>query len=127
MRRWIDWAAPARNWLAALAILVAFTPPAAAASSQYVILGVGSRPCGSWLQVRSQALPDSAVLQSWVLGYITSVNANLLSVNQDVTGGAVSETLFSWIDSYCAAHPLDSLARAAGAMVDSMLVKAKQQ
>jgi hypothetical protein len=95
------------------------------ASSEYVVLGVGSRPCGSWLQVRSQALPDSAVLQSWVLGYISSVNANFLTSSPDVTSGASPDALFSWIDNYCAAHPLDTLARAANALLDSFLAKGK--
>lgn len=79
------------------------------------------------MQVRSQALPDATVLQSWVLGYITSVNANLLTSSSDVTGGASPDKLFSWIDNYCAAHPLDSLARAASALLDSFLVKNKAQ
>ena len=114
-----------RGWArGAVSVLLLFAAPAYA-SDQYVIIGAGGRPCGSWLQVRSQALPDSAVLQSWVLGYVTSVNANLLSVNQDVTGGAAPDALFSWIDNYCAAHPLDSLARATGAMLDSYLAKSK--
>jgi len=102
-----------------------FVTDPARAGNEYVILGAGGRPCGSWLQVRSQALPDSAVLQSWLLGYITSINANLLSVDQDVTKGATPDSLFDWVDGYCAAHPLDSLARAAGAMLDALLVKNK--
>jgi hypothetical protein len=112
-------------WLAILFLALSFAAPSRAASNQYVIFGVGGRPCGSWLQLRSQALPESAILQSWVLGYVTSVNANLLSVNQDVTAGAAPDALFSWIDNYCAAHPLDSLARAASALLDSLLVKNK--
>jgi hypothetical protein len=114
-------------WLAILFLALSVAAPARAASNQYVILGAGSRPCGSWLQLRSQALPESAILQSWVLGYVTSVNANLLSVNQDVTAGATPDALFSWIDNYCAAHPLDSLARAASALLDSFLVENKAQ
>jgi hypothetical protein len=120
--------APVALWPAILLLSAPFAPPVCAASqtaNQYVIFGAGSRPCGSWLQLRSQALPDSAVLQSWVLGYLTSVNANLLSVNQDVTGGAAPDALFTWIDNYCAAHPLDSLARATGAMLDSYLANSK--
>jgi hypothetical protein len=114
-------------WPAVLFSLLSASFPAWAASqtNQYVIFGAGSRPCGSWLQLRSQALPDSAVLQSWLLGYVTSVNANLLSVDRDVTGGATPDALFTWVDNYCAAHPLDSLARAAGAMLDSYLAKSK--
>ena len=106
-------------------LLVLFCAAPARAAGQYVIFGAGSRPCGSWLDLRSQALPDSAVLQSWVLGYITSVNANLLTSSSDVTFGASADTLFSWIDNYCAAHPLDSLARATSALLDSYLAKNK--
>jgi hypothetical protein len=110
--------------LAACVAAVTSAAPAHGAD-QYVIFGAGGRACGSWLQARNQTLPDRAVLQSWVLGYITSVNANLLTSGRDVTGGANADALFSWIDSYCATHPLDSIARAAGALLDSMLVKNK--
>jgi hypothetical protein len=110
--------------MAALLLVLLSAAPARAAS-EYMILGAGGRPCGSWLQVRSQALPDSAVLQSWVLGYITSVNANFLTSSPDVTEGANPDALFSWIDNYCAAHPLDTLARAASALLDSFLAKSK--
>jgi hypothetical protein len=75
------------------------------------------------LQLRSQALPDSAVLQSWVLGYITSVNANVLTINKDVASGKSPDALFSWIDDYCAAHPLDSLARATSGLLDFLRSK----
>lgn len=107
-----------------LTLLVAAS---AAADDRYVILGAGGRPCGSWLELRSRALPESAVLQSWVLGYVTSVNANVLTGTGDVSRGDRPEALFTWIDNYCAAHPLDSLARAAGALLDSLLVKNKTQ
>lgn len=117
-------AAAAGTWAAPVLLALLSAAPVRAAS-EYVILGAGSRPCGSWLQVRSQALPDSAVLQSWVLGYVTSVNANFLNSSPDVTQGANPDALFSWIDSYCAAHPLDSLARAASALLDSFLAKNK--
>jgi hypothetical protein len=125
--RQLKWRAPAvlAAEAAAGALFVFLWVTPAYASNQYVILGAGSRPCGSWLRLRSDALPDSAVLQSWVLGYVTSVNANLLSVDQDVTRGSSPEALFTWIDNYCAAHPLDTLARAASAMLDSLLVKNK--
>jgi hypothetical protein len=103
------------------AILASSTP--VEAGNQYVIFGAGSRPCGSWLQVRTQASPDSAVLQSWVLGYITSVNANVLTSSQDVADGTTPDALFAWIDTYCSSHPLDSLARATGSLLESLRTK----
>ena len=126
MRRRLRW----RNTSAAIAArcvlaFLAIVPLAvsARAGDQYVILGAGSRPCGSWLQARSQALPDSAMLQSWVLGYITSVNANVLAISPDIAAGTSPDSLFSWIDNYCAAHPLDSVARAAGSLLESLRTK----
>lgn len=118
---------PAADVYAGMAVflLALLSVMPAQAANQYVILGAGSRPCGSWLDERSQALPESAALQSWVLGYFTSVNANFLTSSADVTGGANPDTLFSWIDNYCAGHPLDSLARATSALLDSFLVKNK--
>jgi hypothetical protein len=104
-----------------LAALLLAAP--ARAANQYTILGAGSRPCGSWLQLRSEALPESSVLQSWVLGYITSVNANMLTVARDVADGNTPDALFSWIDNYCASHPLDSIARATGSLLDSLRAK----
>ena|SRR5277367_1987151 len=125
--RWNDvFPARAAGRAGVVSVLLLFAAPAYA-SDQYVILGAGGRPCGSWLQVRSQALPDSAVLQSWVLGYVTSVNANVLTVGQDVTKGTSPDALFSWVDDYCAAHPLDSVARATGNLVESLRAKNKVQ
>lgn len=109
----------------AVVLLALWSAEPARAANEYVILGAGSRPCGSWLQTRSEALPESTVLQSWVLGYITSVNANFLTSSPDVSGGASPDALFTWIDNYCAGHPLDSVARAARALVDSFLAKGK--
>ncbi len=116
----------AAGWVAAYWTVLIFAVPAHG-KNEYAIFGAGGRSCGSWLQVRSQALSDRAVLQSWVLGYITSVNANLLTSSEDVTSGADPDALFSWIDTYCGAHPLDSIARATGALLDSMLAKNKVQ
>jgi len=109
--------------VAVLGALVVAAPTRA--DDRYVILGAGGRPCGSWLELRSRALPETTVLQSWVLGYITSVNANVLTGTGDVSRGDSPDTLFAWIDNYCAAHPLDSIARATGALLDSLLVKKK--
>jgi len=107
-------------WLTAAAL----SAPAHAASN-YVILGAGSRPCGQWLQARSQATPESAVLQSWLLGYVTSVNANILTITQDIADGTDADGLYSWIDNYCATHPLDSIARAAANLIEVLHSKSQ--
>jgi hypothetical protein len=101
-------------------LIAAMLSTPAGAASQYVILGAGSRPCGDWLHLRAAAAPEGLVLQSWLLGYVTSVNANVLTTSRDV---ADVEKLFAWVDDYCAAHPLDSIARAAAGLIDSLRAK----
>ena len=119
---WLPNTAAAGRAVALLLVLLCASSPVHA-GNQYAVLGAGSRPCGSWLRARSEAAPDSAVLQSWVLGYITSVNANVLTITPDVAAGMNPDGLFSWIDNYCAEHPLDSVARAAGGLLDYLRAK----
>jgi hypothetical protein len=121
--RWGDTPSAAATRRAAAFLLVLLFATPVRAGNEYVILGAGSRPCGSWLQARSQASPDSAVLQSWVLGYITSINANVLTITQDIADGTSPDGLYSSIDNYCATHPLDSLARATGNLLDALRAK----
>jgi hypothetical protein len=98
-----------------LAVLVLSAPRCAA--GEYTIIGAGGRPCGAWLQARSQATPESAIMQSWLLGYITSINAHELTITPDIAEGTNADGMFSWIDDYCATHPIDSVARAAANLV----------
>jgi hypothetical protein len=114
-----------RGLTAGLLLLAIATPATVHGSGQYTILGAGSQPCGQWLRARSEATPEASVLQSWLLGYLTSVNANALSVTQDISAGTRVEALFSWVDTYCSDHPLDPAARAAAKLVETLRAKTK--
>jgi hypothetical protein len=103
-------------WAGRVVVLVAALTASICAAGEYTILGAGSRPCGSWLQARSQVSPEGAVMQSWLLGYITSINAHELSITKDIAEGTKPDAMFAWIDDYCASHPLDSVARAAASL-----------
>ncbi|HYM72167.1 MAG TPA: hypothetical protein VET89_04235 [Stellaceae bacterium] len=109
-------AAAAGRGIALLAASLALSSPIYAAS-EYTILGAGSRPCGAWLQARSQAVPESGVMQSWLLGYITSFNAHNLTLTSDIAAGTNADGIFAWVDDYCSAHPIDSVARAAASLI----------
>jgi hypothetical protein len=100
---------------ALLLVAVTLWAPASIAG-EYTILGAGSRPCGLWLQARGQVSPESAVMQSWLLGYITSINAHELTITKDIAEGTNPDGMFLWVDNYCTEHPLDSLARAAASL-----------
>jgi hypothetical protein len=53
----------------------------------------------------------------WVLGYISSFNGYALSVDDDVSSGVDANGLISWVDNYCATHPLDTVSTAAFSLV----------
>ena len=112
-------------WLPLLGALALFAP--AGAASEYTIYGVGGRPCGSWLQARTQTGTESALMQSWLLGYITSVNAYQLTISSDIAEGTDPDGMFHWIDDYCTAHPLDSVARAATGLVGALRSNARSR
>jgi hypothetical protein len=109
--------------LSALLAMVALSPGAALAAPdapRYEILGPGATSCADWASQRQ--LPDHALAlanQGWVLGYVTAYNEYLAS-DGNVAAGADSDAIAAWIDTYCAAHPLDDLAHAARALVEDL-------
>lgn len=108
--------AAAANWAVGL-FLAALTLSAANSTAvEYAILGAGGRPCGSWLKARGESSPESAIMQSWLLGYVTSINAHELTITKDIAEDTDPDGMFVWIDNYCASHPLDSVARAAASL-----------
>lgn len=81
-----------------------------------MILGHGNVSCGTWLQTRGSQTLAEAAQESWVLGFVTGFN-NYAVRSGNILGGTDTDGLFSWIDAYCQANPLDSLFHASGALV----------
>lgn len=83
-------------------------------------LGAGAQSCGSWTEDRRASNDLVAVTKlMWVLGYATAYN-EFVSQDGKATQGTDSAGMAAWIDSYCLAHPLDDLSRAAHALVHEM-------
>ena len=105
-----------RGLLAALVVLAA--PVSALANpEQYNALGPGTMSCGNWSTFRHGNASDWIPQADWVLGYITAYNYFIWTRSTNVADGADSDVLMAWIDDYCTAHPLDSLAAATHALV----------
>jgi len=90
--------------------------PTAVRAQKYMLMGQGTRSCGAWREDR-QAGPLAAFGEkSWVVGFLSGVGytgiANPLN-RVDADG------VFAWIDNYCQARPLKSIAEAAGAFVNA--------
>jgi hypothetical protein len=79
------------------------------------ILGHGLTSCGAWTQARTTNAPERLSMEHWVAGYLSNFN----SLNDedsnipDLLKDQKWDGLMGWIDTYCAAHPLDKVDRAA--------------
>ena len=82
------------------------------------ILSHGLTSCVAWTQAHSTNAPERLNMEDWVAGYLS--NFNSLTDDPDVPDFLKDEDwdgLIVWIDSYCAAHPLDKLETAARSLV----------
>ena len=77
-------------------------------------------------QQRRAPLPDSAKAEAWeladaawLLGYITASN-EFGPGSSDLTRATDVEGLKSWVDNYCTAHPLKTLAEAARSLTHEL-------
>jgi hypothetical protein len=93
-------------------------------------LGVGNRSCGSWIEARRSVglLPD--VYEGWIAGYLSGSNAIIsYEYHTDDLAQAQKQTdargLYAWIDNYCQAHPLNSIAQAADALSGELIQRAR--
>jgi hypothetical protein len=79
------------------------------------ILGWGARSCGAWNEVKDAKEATSyGGAGSWVIGFASSSN---IWAPSDLLQGIDELALISWVDNYCAVHPLDLIGTAAVMLV----------
>lgn len=96
--------------------------PAHAQSGHYMVVGIGISSCGHWTEVRKLGADSWPAMNiaSWVAGYVTAINRVKAG---SIVGRADVEAIDAWIDNYCAAHPLDDVAKA----TDMLVVELKKR
>jgi hypothetical protein len=116
-----------------LALLATVLSLQNAEAKVFWISGAGKESCGAWTkaqahrpQVGADGLTrvtfadiDSLHQTSWVQGFLTAFNY-YTSETGSVEKGTDPNGIFAWIDNYCAAHPLDTIATAATALVTEL-------
>jgi len=134
----------AMNRLACIAVigaaLIAAPLPAvgADAGERFMVPGPGTGSCESWTQGREAAGKDTLYSftqegwarlgrETWVLGYITALNAWYLPTDRgavrNLSEGTDRAGLFAWIDNYCADYPLMHLTDATYLLADELAEK----
>jgi hypothetical protein len=84
---------------------------------------VGGDSCGKWLEVRAER--DTSRHGSWVLGYLAALNLWGVLGKNDALSNTDAEAIYAWLDHYCRAHPLDSIATAAGDLARELSRRAR--
>jgi hypothetical protein len=96
-----------------------------APTSTYQVLGPGGVSCGQYVETRRNpdAQPIALADVDWIEGYLTAYNEYNWP-SGDLTRGTDSDGLTVWVDNYCAANPLDDLAKAARALTKELRSRA---
>src|SRR5262249_15937206 len=94
--------------------------------------GSGTQSCADWTKAEGERRPVSSggtmLTESgsdipgqtqWITGFLTAYNY-YQSATPNVAEGSDMNGVFGQIDTYCAAHPLDPIAKAAIAVVDEL-------
>jgi hypothetical protein len=101
-----------RGLMLALAMLIA----ASAETRGTTIMGSGASSCGTWSADRrlggTVAIPE----MEWATGFLTGVG--FMGASQGIApldGLDHPQGVWAWIDNYCQAHPIETIAEAAAA------------
>src|SRR6516165_9877017 len=114
--------------------------PQAEAKEGWEAFGMGNKTCVEWTQIQDERRPvnsggtmltemgsDITAQTQWITGFLTAYNYYFQGATPNVAEGTDINGVFARIDTYCAAHPLDPIARAAIAVMDELSQRAKQE
>jgi hypothetical protein len=95
-------------------------------SAQF-IMGAGKTSCGDWLRYRSlldrpenlKEVANSYQVQAWVDGFLSGFNVAKAGGPDILSSKPPAPDLYSWVDNYCRAKPLNVVG-------DAVLVLAKE-
>ena len=115
-----------------LALLALVFSPQAEAKEGWEAFAMGNKTCVEWTQIQDERRPvnsggtmltemgsDITAQTQWITGFLTAYNY-FQSATPNVAEGTEINGVFARIDTYCAAHPLDPIARAAIAVIDEL-------
>ena len=81
---------------------------ASVSNSASAVSYMGNTPCGKWVKDRSSGrVGDQLASVGWLIGYLNGV---AVWSDVDILLKADGESLMLWMDNYCKANPLESVA-----------------
>jgi hypothetical protein len=93
------------------AVLLSLIVLSAPAMAQASLIGASQQSCGSWTHERKNDSSMSYVYASWIVGYVSGLNATGVTVlkSPDLLKGIDGNAVIGWMDNYCRSHPLENL------------------
>jgi hypothetical protein len=86
-----------------------------------------SPSCGEWVKARVDVAtpqPETQIVERWLIGFLSGI---AVGTRLDLLHGTDSASLYSWMDDYCRANPLRSVAEGTPALVAELRNKVKRR
>jgi hypothetical protein len=107
---------------AATVVVIALSLPPIAPATTITMFG-GEWTCGVWLTARANH--QSQFLEGWVAGYLSGVNVGYGAVGfRDALATTDALSAYIWVDTWCRAHPLDNVLKAANSLAEEVSKRA---
>jgi hypothetical protein len=101
---------------AALCLLIALATPASARDPpRKTFTTFGAASCAKWVatQTKDKSAPSDLgnsfalfEMKGWIYGYLTGITEALFATgNKDPLAQVDGQTIYDWMDNYCAKHP----------------------
>lgn len=110
-----------RSVLVAVAAALALTAPLPSVASGYETYGPGVKSCGHWTNESHGELRYD--LSEWVLGYVSAAGYYNDYHLRDTDADGIS----AYMDTYCKAHPLDSVEKGAQHLIEDLRIEKQSQ
>jgi hypothetical protein len=119
------------NRITLLALAIFILGAGETRAEMVTVLGYGNKSCGAWIEARRASNANADIFQSWVAGFLSGANSVInsspavgIDTLKEASAQGDARGLWAWIDNYCQAHPLNSLATAADALGGELIHRA---
>lgn len=102
-----------------LGLFFAFSTFAADKNGRYAVLSFGTKSCGEVVIDFKENGRGKITNSIWVAGYITAINERVAN-RSNIAAGTEPEAWNLWINNYCSANPLESLASSTNALIGEL-------
>jgi hypothetical protein len=108
----------------AVMALLSFTPLVGAQSTA---LGDGAYACREWTAERKTNSTRSKMTSTWLLGFLSGVNATPVSPPRDILSGVNIDELLAWVDKFCTDNPSTNVGTAAAKLAEELRNRSREK